>query len=400
LIPAVLTVLALVLPAAGEAAVPGSISGTVTAKVGDAALEGVEVCAEAVASEGGGFGCATTDALGEYEIAGLAAGQYKVEFSARSIGYVSQFYAGRRSWGEADLVTVSAGLRTPGIDAELEESASISGTVTAAQTHLPVAGVEVCAFTTDEAEFGCDETDGAGFYAIKGLAAGQYEVFFSTAEIEAELVSQFLPYPLSLTAGQDRTGIDVALDPGAQIAGTVRLAATGAPLAGVEVCVTEAAEAWALGCLKTPPSGRYRFLRLWAGPFKVVFSPEAGELEDGAEMGLAPDAYPTQWWNGQPTFAAATQVNLFAPGMTIEGVDGSLGPGPVAAPVAPGTSSPPATTIVKPKPAPTPAPAPLKCKRGFVKKKLKGKQRCVKRARPKHHRKHHPKPSKHATRSR
>jgi hypothetical protein len=397
LIPLLAVFVALALPAFGEAAEPGSIAGTVTAKVGGAPLEGVEVCAEAVV-EGGGFGCATTDALGEYGIVGLPAGQYKVEFSARSIGYVDQYYAGKRSWGEATPVSVSAGLTTPDIDAELEVGASVSGTVTAAQTGLPVAGVEVCAYTLDETEFGCEETNGAGFYTIGGLGAGLYEVFFSTAEIEAELVSQYYGAPFTLAAGQKRTGVNAALDPGSQIGGTVRLAATGAPLAGVEVCLTEAGEPWALACLKTPASGKYRFLRLWAGPFKVVFSPEASELEDGPELELAPDAYPTQWWNGQSTFAAATPVQVFAPGVSVANIDGSLGPGPVVAPPTPAPPSAPAATIVKPKPKP----APLKCKRGFVKRTVKGKPaRCVKRHKPKrHHRKHHAKPRKHVVRSR
>ncbi|MBS1846246.1 MAG: carboxypeptidase regulatory-like domain-containing protein, partial [Actinobacteria bacterium] len=177
-----------------------------------------------------------------------------------------------------------------------------------------------------------------------------------------------------------------ALQRGGQIEGTVRLAATGAPLKGVEVCITEAGEAWPLGCLKTPASGGYRFTGLWNASFKIVFSPEASELEEGEFFEIPVDSYPTQWWNGQPTFALATPIGV-VPGATVGGIDGSLGPGPVVVtPPAPVTPAPPAKTVVAPKPKPKP----LKCKRGFVKKKLKGKPvRCVKRHKPaRHHRRH------------
>jgi hypothetical protein len=403
LTPLLVALLALALPAAGQAAEPGSISGTVTAKVGGLPIAGVEVCAGGEAEEA--FGCATTDENGEYEIVSLPAGVYKVQFWGRPLGYADQYYAGKRLFGEATPVVVSAGAATSGIDAELERGATISGRVTAAATGLPVAGVEVCAFTLDESEFGCEATDGTGAYAIEGLASGQYEVYFYTGETEGELVSQ--PYELgliTLTTGQVRTGVDAALKVGGQISGTVRLAATGAPLKGVEVCITEATETWPLGCLKTPASGAYRFTGLWNSSFKVVFSPEASELEEGQELGIVPDAFPTQWWNGQPTFAAATPIAITPPAV-VGGIDASLGPGPVvtsppvaAAPSpAPAPSSPPTAVVVKPKPKPL-----LKCKRGFVKKTVKGKPaRCVKRHKPKkHHRNHHRRPHKHVARAR
>lgn len=188
-----------------------------------------------------------------------------------------------------------------------------------------------------------------------------------------------------LAAQQELLGIDAALQKGGQIEGTVRLAATGAPLQGVKVCITEATEAWPLGCLKTPASGRYRFTGLWAEAFKVVFSPEASELVEAESWEVTPDAYPTQWWNGRPSFAAATPIGA-VPATTIGGIDGSLGPGPVAVTSpAPAPVTPPATVVVKPKPKPKA----LKCRHGFVKKKVKGKaDRCVKRHKPKRH--HHP----------
>jgi hypothetical protein len=101
---------------------------------------------------------------------------------------------------------------------------------------------------------------------------------------------------------------------------------------------------------QSPASGKYRFTGLWAGTFKIVFSPEASEFEEAEGEGITPDAYPTQWWYGQSTFAAATSIAITPPS-TVEGVDGSLGPGPPAAatpsPAPPGPLSPPVQKVVK-----------------------------------------------------
>jgi hypothetical protein len=398
----VVVVLALAIPAVGQAAEPGSISGTVTAKVGGAPVNGVEVCAEGQTEEA--FGCAGTKISGQYEIDELPPGEYKVKFWARGLGYANQFYDGQVSWAAATPVTVTAGMPTTGIDAELEEGATISGRVTAAATGLPVEDVEVCAERTDEEDFGCGSTNATGSYTIGELSPGQYQIYFYTYETGQNLLSQ--PYGLgvvTLAAGARQTGIDAALQTGGQIGGTVRAAATGTPLKGVEVCLTEASETWPLACLMTPPSGAYRFYGVWTGSFKVVFSPQANELEEGEGWGIEPDSYPTQWWNGQPSFATATPIAVTA-GVTVGDINGSLGPGPVAPPsgqfqtiVVPMTnpSKAPAepSTAPGPAPGPKPAPKPLKCKHTFVKKTVKGKARCVRRHKAKHRGgKHHAQP--------
>jgi Carboxypeptidase regulatory-like domain len=390
LVTLVVAALALALPAVGEAAGPGGIAGTVTAE-GGAELAGVQVCAE----ERGGleeFGCDETDSLGGYEITGLAAGEYIVVFRPSSeLNYVRQFYDGAPTELTALPVTVGVGL-TSGIDAELAKGAKISGTVTASATGLPAANVFVCAYSTDFASVGCSETNAFGAYVIQGLAAGSYEVEFFPTEAKQNLVGANYPGLVTVPAGGERPGVNIALQTGGQIGGTVRLAATGTPLKGVEVCLTEAGESWPLACLKSPASGAYRFTGLWTGVYKVVFSPEASELEEGEYWEIPTAAYPAQWWNGQSTFAAATPIGVTA-GTTIGGIDGSLGPGPVVSPPAGTPSSPPAATVV-------PKPKRLKCKRTFVKKKVKGKARCVKRHKAKRHRgKHHPKPRKHGSRS-
>jgi hypothetical protein len=107
-------------------------------------------------------------------------------------------------------------------------------------------------------------------------------------------------------------------------------------------------------------------MRVWPGSYKVVFSPEPSGLG-------GPDSFLTQWWGGQSTFAAAAPIEITPPAV-VDNIDASLVAPPLAAPAPP---------IVK-KPV-------LKCKRGFLKRKVHGKQRCVKRhkVKPKpRHRRH------------
>jgi hypothetical protein len=83
------------------------------------------------------------------------------------------------------------------------------------------------------------------------------------------------------------------------------------------------------------------------------------------------------WWSGQSSFEAATPIEITPP-LIVSNVDASLvGPPTAAAPV----PADPAPVAKKPL---------LKCKRGFVKRKVRGKQRCVKRhsAKPKPRHKH------------
>jgi hypothetical protein len=372
-------VLLLSLPAGAMAAgtETGSIAGTVSAE-GGKALGEVEVCAKAVLDESI-FKCIPLPGGGSYEITELPAGEYKVGFWPTG-NYVTQFWNHGLTWNEATAVQVAAEPPTSEIDAVLEVGATISGTITAAATGAPVEKVEACAKLVEldperklELER-CAKTNAAGEYTIDGLIAGQWSINFYAQQAEADVVSA--PYyaqpTLAVGPQQNLTGVSEALIPGGQIAGTVRLAGTGAPVAGVQVCVTMAASPIPLGCVHTPNSGAYRFIRVWPGSYKVVFSPEPSGTE-------GPNSFPTQWWGGQSTFASAALIEITPPAI-VNNIDASLTALPTPAPVTP---IPPPV-----------AKKPLKCKRGFVKRKVHGKQRCVKRhkAKPKprhgHHRRH------------
>jgi hypothetical protein len=99
----------------------GTITGTVTAASGGAAVSGI--CVVASPTGGGtGSGNAVTAADGTYQITGLATGTYDVEFSSscgNTGSYVAQWYNGQSSLASANPVTVTAGTSTPDISAAL-----------------------------------------------------------------------------------------------------------------------------------------------------------------------------------------------------------------------------------------------------------------------------------------
>jgi protocatechuate 3,4-dioxygenase beta subunit len=329
------------------------IAGTVTDASTGEPIEQTLVCLQAADGEFvEGAGCDQTDAAGDYAIVGIPPGEYKVEFSAEScseegcfqLNYVRQYYDGKASFEEADVLSLSAGETAEGIDAELEEGGRISGTVIDASSGEPIEGFQVCAFIP-ESEFGnCANTDASGEYTLVGLPTGAYVVEFSNWSCQGEDECVELYYvrqyydeatsfdeadPVSVTAGATTGEIDAVLEKGGAIAGKVTDASTGKPIEEASVCFYEAGGgSEPLECVGIDESGEYKLVLL-AGSYKVEFS--------------AP-GYTTEFYDGKGSLAAANPVSV-ATGATHGGVDASL-----ATPV-----TPPGPT---PTPTPTPAPSP------------------------------------------
>ena len=100
-----------------ELAVGGQIAGRVTDASTGAALGGASACAFGLHVET--LSCGTSKPNGEYTISGLQSGEYEVAFFDGP-GYAPQAYNGKSSPSEANPVSVTAGILTPGINAALE----------------------------------------------------------------------------------------------------------------------------------------------------------------------------------------------------------------------------------------------------------------------------------------
>jgi hypothetical protein len=375
---AALLCVAALLPATASA-VTTSISGTVTGEDTATGIEGVEVCATRI---GGAFleSCELTAADGTYLIDGLPAAEYEVWFYAGGTGY--------RSEGYPDTIVVEVDPIT-GIDAELAPVSSITGTVTRSSDGAPVEEVEVCAWEWTTFEYaGCAWSGSDGSYRIEGLEPGEYGVEFWPYETGQDLVVQYFDRrdrwqeadPVSVGEGETVSDVDGVLDAGAIISGHVSSAANGAALAEIAVCAIDAPSSEPWECNWTDENGDYELRGLSKGQYKVVFSIDFEEWyeEDFGEE--EDDGYPTEFWNEQTTLAAANTINL-ATSQTVTGIDAHLGSPPPPPP--PLMTPPPAAPIT----SPTVKPRAKHCRKGFKRKKVKGKVRCVKRK--KHHRHRH-----------
>ncbi len=363
----------------------GAITGKVTALSGGAPIEGVEVCANrtnTVPTQK----CALSEADGTYSLTGLLASEYVVVFSTGPDGpnVVRRLFDNTENYVEADYVIVGEGETVENVDAQMREGGAIKGTVTGLGG-APVEGTNVCA-VTEETFADCGESDDKGEYAITGVPPGEWMVRFGPTFLGPEYLTQYYDHrdreseadPVAIAAGEVKAGIDAELEVGAAIEGTV-FSPTGATPSGISVCALEAPGGKLVHCTETV-DGRYRLRLLPAGDYKVTFSPEFQEFfpwfADGPD-----DGYSTRFYDEKASAAAADVVSLTPPDV-IAGIDAHLVASPAPTPF---------STIIVPLPlgefSPEALPqAPLHCPKGFKRQMVKGKLRCVKRHKRRHHR--------------
>jgi hypothetical protein len=345
-----------------SAAGTGSIAGVVTElSAPHAAIEGIEVCAfptsleeEAEGSFAELIGCAKTQEGGKYTIAGLASGEYDVEFFSPAnskLNFAFQYYDAKTSFEDATPVSVSSGATTSGIDAELEAGGSISGTVRRAVNGEPIAGIEVCAFSIAVESFGCATSEANGEYTVVGLRGGaKYFVEFSSpAQSGLDYLTQHYrdrPTPegaetVSVFTGQTTPGVDARLEEGGFISGRVTDASTGAPLDLVLVCAI-AVSGPQERCTGTNANGEYKSPVLASGSYKLMF--------------VAP-RYLAQYYNDSASLTGAAAISVSV-GETTSGIDAALQRTAAKTKVAPTGPPPPVRLPIAPVLV-TPSPTPL-----------------------------------------
>lgn len=137
---------------------------------------------------------------------------------------------------------VTAAPGVDGIDIQLPIGSRITGTISdAGGTPLIGATVDACADTTGQCEF--DQTASDGTYEIVGLGPDHYRVQVSPPDGSDQLFGYYTPSGpvtefdqatlIDVTTG-DVSGIDLALDSGVRITGTVR-DPEGTPVEGLEI---------------------------------------------------------------------------------------------------------------------------------------------------------------------
>jgi hypothetical protein len=323
-----LIVALLALPA-GAMAATGSIAGTVTAASGGAPVASDQVCARGTNSSFN-QSCTVAGPGGEYTISNLNAGEYRVRFEGHG-EYLGQWFDGVTAESQAALVTVTGGATREEVDAQLALGAAVEGTVTDAISGAGAEGVQVCAVTVSSGPVGlstCATSGAGGHYRVVGLPTGEYKVRFEPAygSPNPDYLTQYYPdapsvaegQPLSLVAGQTRSGVDAAMRLGGTISGTVR-DAEGHPLAGVDACVYPVLgntnSSYCGGHqAKSGADGTYTIHALASGEYKVSFT---------AIGGLGPSDILPQFYPGRAARSEAGAVVVTAPEAVV-GIDATM----------------------------------------------------------------------------
>lgn len=280
---------------AGSSTGPG-LPGVCVLTVGTGAMSGINQMA-------------VTGANGAYQVIGLGAGGYQVQFQpgcGSQGNYVGSGYPGH--------VQAADGKTTGGIDGYLPVGATITGRVTAAATGKPVAGI--CVFAVDPSGNALSVAfdHGNGRYRIRPIAAGRFRIEYLPCGFGQRKLAWYYGPRVQVGTRSAVSGVNAALPQGGMIAGKVL---AGSPAVGQPGICVEEVPVTGHGLARvvvTAAGGRYSLGGLAPGTYQVLFTPNC-LLGEG-------DFVP-QWYSGAASQARAATVTVTA-GATTSGIGGTL----------------------------------------------------------------------------
>jgi hypothetical protein len=233
-----------------------------------------------------------TNMDGSYDLKGLAAGSYRVEFSDdfdQAQNHATEWYDDVATRAEAEDVSVAAAATTSGIDAELALAAQFSGRVTdSAGDGVSGAWVDALVPVDGEWEYAVSAyTDDDGTYVLDGLPAGTYRVEFGgwagdewTYEYWDDAARVSDADDLVLQSGDTEVGVDAVLVPGEHddersVVNTSRPTISGAAVVGATL--TASVGTWS----PTPTEYYYDWLRdgeFIVGEYGPTYVPTVADL--------------------------------------------------------------------------------------------------------------------------
>ncbi|MGO8961877.1 MAG: carboxypeptidase regulatory-like domain-containing protein, partial [Streptosporangiaceae bacterium] len=294
----------------------GQVTGTVSGASGHK-LKGI--CILLTTPKGNEVNQTVTTADGSYRIPGLDPGGYRVLFlpgcGGQASDYASAWWPNAASLGKAQPVRVKLGRVTRDINGKLTKLGSISGEVRlVSKSGKPIRGMCVWAYSPtnvfEDLPLTSSRPDGS--YLLQGIPAGRYGVGVNPGcNNNGNYTTAYYPARIKVTDGKTVTGINIYLQPGGIVSGTVTDAATGKPLSGI--CV--GAEA---GGAVTRANGQFRIDQLAAGQVTVEFLGGCGST----------GSFAPQWYPGVSSQGAAVSLRI-TPGHDTARIDAAMLPGAV-----------------------------------------------------------------------
>lgn len=178
-------------------------SGGIKGKVTDSSGTGIAgVGASVYSSTGSYVDGYNTDNNGDYEIEYLKPGSYKLCFcTVYATGmYAIEWYNDKDSLEEADLISVTAGSITSGIDAVLGKGGIIKGRV----TNSGGSGIDdawIYVYTPSGGYVTDQWLDIYGYYEVRALKSGSYKIYFDATDTQGYYISEWY---------NDKNSIDTA----------------------------------------------------------------------------------------------------------------------------------------------------------------------------------------------
>ncbi|NPV60687.1 MAG: hypothetical protein HPY75_13650 [Actinobacteria bacterium] len=309
---------------------PGSISGRVTSASQPGGVSEVEVALfPADDPEHQVADAWTAWSNGTYSISNIPPGDYKVLFTPQywSGDYEREWYDDKRSFDDADVITIGDGQNLTGINAVLERNGYISGRVTGELDPDGLYGVQVMAYDLDHNYCGSGWSDSEGRYYIYGLDQGSYKIYFAPYYNPA-YGSQWYDGkpdfdaadPVEVFMEQETSRIDAHLVTGS-ISGTVTSPEELEGVSRVDVYAYDTNGDYR-GSAVTDENGGYTINNLPSGDYFLYVYPWWPNANDGR-------SYAFEWYEDKGAIEEAIPVSVTA-GSETGGIDFSLESGSIS----------------------------------------------------------------------
>jgi hypothetical protein len=279
----------------------GRIEGTVTDSDGDPVSQ---ICVSVYDQQLRLKGFSKTRTDGTYTVATVAAGAVVLRFHdcTAPFDFGPEWYNNKLTGLEANTVTVTAGGQVTGVNAQLGEGFTLTGTVTEELTGNEANGACVTVYNVGGSKIDSDNANSSGVFVITGLDPQEYEMRISDCtdgqprwktEWWENASTRDGADEVDLSTGGPAGGFNPVVTPIGDIKGKVTKQSGGGSLSGVKVRAYQGNTV--VKSIETGGNGKYKLNDIPKGTYDIKFTKSG---------------YTTEWYNGDTVRASANEVTL------------------------------------------------------------------------------------------